>query len=160
MPKWVGRQSPTGWVRSYGQGQQGDMSTTSKALTLRRRYQKPAYLFVFAALTHTQQQLGRTSEMGSEADLDAEESHISGPELLEGIRALALEQFGLMTTAVFRSWGVQSTADFGRIVFELVERGEMRKTDRDQLSDFFEVYDFDSVFDHNYRIDTSRAYGK
>ncbi len=136
------------------------MSTTSNALTLRRKYHKQAYLFVFAALTHTQQQLGRIADLGAEADLDAEESHITGPELLEGIRALALEQFGLMTNAVFRSWGVQTTADFGRIVFELVERGEMRKTDRDQLSDFFEVYDFDSAFDCNYRIDTSRAYGK
>ena len=30
-----------------------------------------------------------------------------------------------MARTVFRCWGVRSTDDFGRIVFELVERGEM-----------------------------------
>jgi uncharacterized repeat protein (TIGR04138 family) len=71
---------------------------------------------------------------------------------------LAVERFGLLTTTVFGRWGVASTADFGRIVFELVERGEMRKTERDQLSDFFGVYDFHEVFDHGYQIDTSKAF--
>ncbi len=88
------------------------------------------------------------------------DAHISGVELLEGIRAFALTQFGLMTCTVFRRWGIRSTDDFGNIVFELIERGEMSKTDRDQLSDFFEVYDFADVFDRDYQVEVQRAFTK
>jgi uncharacterized repeat protein (TIGR04138 family) len=61
---------------------------------------------------------------------------------------------------VFHRWGIYETNDFGRIVFELIERGELRKTDRDQLSDFFAVYDFDDVFDRDYRINTNIVFDK
>jgi uncharacterized repeat protein (TIGR04138 family) len=43
-------------------------------------------------------------------------------------------------------------------VFELIERGEMRKTEHDQICDFFDVYDFEDVFVRQYRIDVSRAF--
>jgi len=129
------------------------MSITSKSATARYRYHPNAYQFVFAALRYTQQQLGRAAESAGDDD-----AHISGPELLYGICDLAQEKFGLMTLSVFRNWGVRSTDDFGRIVFELIERGEMRKTDRDRLSDFFDVYDFDAMFDRGYRISTARAF--
>ena len=65
-----------------------------------------------------------------------------------------------MTRTVFRHWGVRSTDDFGNIVFELIERGEMSKTDRDQLSDFLDVYDFEDVFDRDYRVEVNRAFTK
>ncbi len=129
------------------------MSVTSKTTTPRLRYHANAYQFLFAALRFTQQQLGR-----GETGAGDEEAHISGPELLYGISDLAIEKFGLLTLAVFHSWGVQSTDDFGRMVFELIERGEMRKTDRDQLTDFFDIYDFEEVFDRDYRVDTSKAF--
>ncbi len=89
---------------------------------------------------------------------DEESAHISGPELLNGIRELALEEFGLMTISVFRHWGVRSTDDFGKIVFDFIERGAMRKTDRDQLSDFCDVYGFEEVFDRDYRINAAQAF--
>ena len=107
-----------------------------------------------AALHCTQQKLGR-SQVHGEND---ERAHISGQELLEGIRELALERFGLMTRAVFHSWGIHSTDDFGRMVFELIERGEMKKTEGDQLSDFLDVYDFTDAFERQYPIDVSRAF--
>jgi uncharacterized repeat protein (TIGR04138 family) len=131
------------------------MSTTSKTLSTRLRYHQNAYDFVFSALRYTQEKLGRTVAFGPED----EDAHITGPELLEGLRRLALKQFGLMTRTVFRHWGIHSTDDFGRIVFELVERGEMRKTERDQLQDFFEVYAFEDVFDRCYQPDLSKAFG-
>ena len=89
---------------------------------------------------------------------EEESAHISGKELLEGVRLLAQEKYGLLAQTVFRSWGVESTGDFGRIVFELVERGEMRKTERDQLADFVDVYDFHEAFDQNYTIDVRNAF--
>ena len=114
-------------------------------------YHANAYQFVFAALQYAQEKLGRDRS-------SVETGHISGPELLDGIREMALRHFGLMTTTVLSSWGITTTEDFGRIVFELIETGRMRKTDDDQLNDFIDVYQFDEVFDGDYEIDTSAAF--
>ncbi len=38
------------------------------------------------------------------------------------------------------------TADFGEIVFRLVEAGLMGKTETDSLADFEDGFDFDEVF--------------
>jgi uncharacterized repeat protein (TIGR04138 family) len=132
------------------------MSTTSRAVERDVRYHPNAYQFVYAALRFTQQCLDRPVTPAPEN----EDAHISGVELLDGIRAFALSQFGLMTQTVFRLWGIRSTDDFGNIVFELIDRGEMSKTDRDQLSDFFDVYDFAEVFDRSYRVEVKRAFSK
>lgn len=133
------------------------MSLTSKtAGTMRSRskYHHNAYRFVYEALKYAQQRLGR----GIAQEPEEEDAHISGPELLFGIRDFARERFGLMATTVFRHWGIHETGDFGRIVFEMIEHGEMRKTDRDQLSDFYDVYDFEEAFNRDYEIETSRAF--
>jgi uncharacterized repeat protein (TIGR04138 family) len=132
------------------------MSTTGKATLPRLQYHANAYDFVLAALRHTQKKLGRA---GSRSQ-NEEQSHISGQELVEGIRHFACEHFGLMTLTVFNQWGIHTTEDFGRIVFELVDCGEMRKTERDQLQDFYDLYDFAEVFDHGYRIDVARCFAK
>lgn len=121
------------------------------------RFHPDAYRFVDQALRHTQQRLGRVPDNPSD-DYDEESAHISGPELLDGIRDLALQEFGLMAITVLRHWGIRTTDDFGRVVFDFIERGAMRKTDRDQLSDFSGVYDFEQVFDRDYRIDLSEAF--
>lgn len=87
-----------------------------------------------------------------------EEAHITGAELLEGIRQLALKQFGLMTTTVFHQWGIETTEDFGRLVFELIERGEMKKNETDSLADFCGIYSFEEEFDRKYHIKTANAF--
>lgn len=132
------------------------MTTISKQQQAvpRLRYHVNAYKFLFQSLRYTQEQLNRPVS----GNPDDEDAHITGPELLAGIRGQALEQFGLLATAVFRHWGVTSTDDFGRMVFELIERGEMRKTERDQLSDFFDVYEFEEALDRSYHIDTRKAF--
>ncbi len=118
------------------------------------RYSYEAYEFVFSALAHTQQALGRA--LDDAAGAEAEPSHhVSGPELLHGIRELALQEFGLMARVVFRLWGVERTDDFGRIVFNLVEAQLMSKTDRDSLDDFRGVYDFDEALVRDYHIRAS-----
>ena len=73
--------------------------------------------------------------------------HISGQELLEWIRDLGNERYGVMAGDVFNAWGVRSTLDFGRIVFHLVEEGLLRKRDQDSLSDFIDQFDFDEAFE-------------
>lgn len=133
------------------------MSTTGKTAELGLKYPAAAYQFVDASLRYVQKRRSRTVPPRRDAD---DEAHVSGEELLEGVRELAIRQFGLMTITVFRHWGVHSTGDFGKIVFELIDRGIMRKTDRDQLTDFFDVYDFADAFDRDYRIDVMRAFEK
>jgi uncharacterized repeat protein (TIGR04138 family) len=130
------------------------MKTASDSSRSELQFHPAAYDFVFAALGYTQELLGR----GSQSRGGDEEAHISGEELLEGIRRLALKQFGLLTRTVFKQWGIRETADFGRIVFELIDRGEMRKNDRDQIGDFANVYSFQDAFDEAYSIDVSRAF--
>ena len=65
------------------------MSTTKTTIP-RLRYHSNAYLFVCAALRHTQENLGR----GTAHDAADDDAHISGGELLDGIRELAVDQFG------------------------------------------------------------------
>ena len=124
------------------------MPPTKHAPLTSQKYHPAAREFLDHALRLSQKKFVKSSE----------DAHISGRQLLEGIRELALKEFGMMTIPVFRHWGITTTEDFGRIVWELVERGDMRKTDTDQLSDFCGVYDFDDAFDRGYEIDTTSAF--
>lgn len=123
---------------------------------LRLSFHPQAYVFLSEALKTAQEVAGRHLA-GDPID---ETHHISGQQLLEGVRVLGLRQYGPMAPVVFRHWGLQSTDDFGRIVFEMIERGEMRKSERDQLSDFHAVYTFEAAFSESYRIDVSKAFRK
>src|SRR2546421_7996499 len=117
------------------------------------RYAYEAYEFVFDALAHTQKMLGRTALPEAQAEQD---HHVSGPQLLDGIRDLALREFGLLARTVFRMWGVNATGDFGEIVFNLIEAGLMSKSDRDTLTDFRDVFDLDDALVRSYRIEVDR----
>ncbi len=78
--------------------------------------------------------------------------HVTGQDLCEGIRAFALNQYGMLARSVLGYWNIESTLDFGRIVFALIEAGQMQKTDDDTIEDFREVFDFKSAFELEYRI--------
>ena len=106
-----------------------------------RRYSVHAYEFVYLALGFTQQAMGRDSSGKEER-----RRHISGQELLEGIRRLAIDRFGLLALPVMKQWGVHRTEDFGEIVFNLVECGQLRKTEQDTRSDFANGYSFEEAF--------------
>jgi uncharacterized repeat protein (TIGR04138 family) len=121
------------------------MDESSLAQTLReiwardRRYRPEAYYFVLDALDFTARMLDKASKEGAER-------HVTGKELLEGIRVYALQEYGPMTLTVFHAWGIRSSRDFGEIVFSLVESGKLRKTDQDQREDFDGGYDLFEVF--------------
>jgi uncharacterized repeat protein (TIGR04138 family) len=116
------------------------------------RYKANAYRFTFEAVRYTADRYYRRTK---------EIRHVTGGEVLEGIRQLALRQFGFMAKTVFLEWGVQKTEDFGEIVFQLVREGILSKTDQDSLGDFASGYDFDEVFVRNYdwldRLGESRS---
>jgi uncharacterized repeat protein (TIGR04138 family) len=81
-----------------------------------------------------------------------ESRHVDGRQLCEGLRELALEKWGRLARTVLHRWNITSTLDFGRIVFALIEVGQMQKTDADTLEDFKNVYDFKAAFESGYRI--------
>ncbi len=97
------------------------------------RYTAAAYIFVRDALEHTVRQLETPR-------------HVSGQELLNGIRKYALSEYGPVTKRVLSEWGINECVDFGHIVFNLVNAGLLGKTDNDSLADFSEGYDFTEAF--------------
>jgi uncharacterized repeat protein (TIGR04138 family) len=115
------------------------------------RYTYEAYEFVFLALSFTQKMLNRIPR--DEESEPGPEYHGSGPELLEGIRKLALQEFGRMARVVFKLWGINRTDDFGEIIFNLVTEGLMSKTDQDCRDDFHEVYDLDRALIEDFHLE-------
>ncbi len=109
-----------------------------------RRFARQAYEFALDALDHTIVELGRDRKFG-------EERHVGGRELLAGICELAGEHFGPMASLVFTRWGVRSTADFGEIVFNLIDAGLLSRRDEDSRLDFADGYDFEATFAELFR---------
>ena len=101
------------------------------------RYKPDAYEFVMQALHFTQNRIKK-------------HRHVTGKELLEGIREFVVEQYGPMSMAVLTHWGITKTQDFGNIVFNLVDVGLFLKTEEDCIDDFLGVYDFTDVFELDY----------
>ena len=116
------------------------------------RFALEAYEFVFEALDYTHQTLGRPSADPVSGDEPGPEHHLTGQELVFGIRDLALREFGRMARVVFRMWGVNRTGDLGEIVFNLIDAGMLNKTDSDQRSDFHDLFDLDEAMLHQYEI--------
>lgn len=110
-----------------------------KVMRRNSQYKFEAYSFVMAALHHTVSKLAKAR-------------HVTGKELLEGIREYATDQFGPMARTVLTHWGIKKTGDFGNIVFALVEVGILRKQDEDKIEDFKDIYDFKEAFDKGYKI--------
>lgn len=101
------------------------------------RYTDAAYVFLLSALQYT-------------IDCLPEPRHITGRELAEGCRDLAIQRFGPMARTVLEHWGVHSTEDMGAIVYALIECGVLIRQDTDSREDFRDVYDFEEAFERDY----------
>lgn len=112
------------------------------------RYTMNAYRFVFEALSYTVNKLGKNLKSPCES-----ERHVTGQQLLEGIRELAMDQMGYMAPTVFELWGVMQNEDFGEIVFNLVEGGLMGKTETDSRRDFKSNNDYRTFFEENFKFE-------
>jgi uncharacterized repeat protein (TIGR04138 family) len=104
-----------------------------RILAKESRYPERAYLFVLAGIEFMQGQLPARR-------------HVTGAELAWACRDLAIRQFGLLAPAVLEYWNINSTRDFGRIVFALVDVGLLMTQPNDRLEDFTNVYDFTDAF--------------
>ncbi len=110
-------------------------------------FPSPVYHFIHEGLDHAVQTCHGPEKPGSKAS-----RHVSGQQLCESLRDLALERWGRMARTVLRRWNVNSTFDFGRIVFSLIDVGQMQKVEDDTIEDFRNVYDFKKAFELDYRI--------
>jgi uncharacterized repeat protein (TIGR04138 family) len=72
--------------------------------------------------------------------------HVSGQQLCEALRRVALERWGLLAGEVLAHWNIRRTRDFGDMVYLLISLGVMGKQDSDRLEHFDDVYDFDEAF--------------
>lgn len=109
------------------------------------RFKREAYDFVLRALDYTMRSMNRGGRTGLE-------KHITGQELLEGVRELAQREFGLLARAVLESWGVHKTEDVGEIVFNLIDHQLLNRQDTDTRDDFRDGYDFEQVFEQDFDI--------
>ena len=110
------------------------------------RYTREAYFFVRESLDVAQK---RFAKAGGKSAKD-KRAHVSGQQLLEAIRAHALEQFGPLTLMVLEEWGVRRCEDFGELVFNMVESSLLGKTENDSRDDFKGGYDFFQAFRQPY----------
>ena len=99
-------------------------------------YDIEAYYFIRDALTYATKKFKRA----------ADNQHVTGQELCEAIREFAISEFGPITHLVLTEWGLSETADFGEIVYSLINEGVFGKTEHDQKEDFADVFDFEEAF--------------
>lgn len=111
-----------------------DVIALLKMIDKDRRYDTESYSFVMSALSFTTKKLKR-------------KGHVTGQELLDGIKDYALDQFGPMARLVLEYWGIKTTDDFGEIVFNMINAGMLGKTEQDSKKDFKGRYDFKEIFD-------------
>ena len=114
-----------------------------------RRFSRNAYYFVLDALDFTMSHLGREAKTG-------EDRHVGGRELLIGIKEYAADQFGPMAELVFERWGVRQPADFGEIVFNLIDAELLSRRPSDSRLDFVDGFDFQQVFAEKHRQSLDR----
>ncbi len=109
------------------------------------RYSYEAFRFLFESLPHAMKLAGKEEAEGTAR-------HVTGQEVLEGMRAYAAQLFGPLAASVWRSWGVRETLDWGRIVFLLVDNGLLNRQESDSVEDFRAGFDFEEVFVRQYRV--------
>ena len=132
------------------------------------RFHRDAYMFIREALDHTQRMVnkGSKSEKGEKSEsrhassdepAEGKVRHVTGQELLGGVRAYALDQYGPMTMTVLNEWGVRQCEDFGELVFNMVENHLLAKTKNDSREDFKGGYGFTEAFRQPFLPSTKAA---
>lgn len=79
------------------------------------------------------------------ASTDAK-GHVTGQELLNYFRDMALDAYGPLTYTVLNDWGVRCCEDVGAIVFNLYDAKRIGKTDSDSPEDFVGGFNFKHEF--------------
>jgi len=109
------------------------------------RFDREAYVFLRQALDFCHRAEIKAGKKARIPETTGE-NHISVAQLLDGIRQFALHEYGPMAMMVLNSWGVHSCADFGEIVFKMVEHRLLSVTEKDTREEFAKGFDFFEAF--------------
>lgn len=118
------------------QAQQTFFSKIEEIVQKDSRYHPEAYPMVLAGLNRALKKIKKPR-------------HLTGAELLEGLRLEAADLFGPMARTVFEFWGIKNSLDFGHIVFNMVHVGLLAKTENDKLEDFKDTRFLSRLFDES-----------
>lgn len=124
------------------------------------RYRLEAYQFIRESLQYAHENLERIGPLGyCQGDAPEVDSprHLSGQQLCEACRLYAIDQYGYLAKMVLRRWGLESTSDFGELVYNLIRIEQMRKSENDRREDFDDVYAFDQAFQPQFELVTDDA---
>jgi uncharacterized repeat protein (TIGR04138 family) len=112
-----------------------------------QRYPFEAYEFLYAALGYVQHERMKQGLIKEET-----EKHLTGQQLAEGYKDLAVQEFGMLAPTVFQAWNIRKTDDIGQMVYNLININMMSKTETDRLEDFSNVYEIPKALLQNFRI--------
>jgi uncharacterized repeat protein (TIGR04138 family) len=91
---------------------------------------KRAFEFIHIALLHA---------------TNGKQQHISAAKLINSTKVIGHYVFGFLAKTVFNQWGINTTDDWGRVVWALVESGIWGKQEGDKQSDFDGLWDFETL---------------
>ena len=118
-----------------------------------RRFKMESYRFINEALVYAQNvlKLGRSAPSESNSAVEpVEDRHVSGQDLSRAVKEFALIQYGYMARPVLHELGINRTDDIGRVVYNLIEIGFMKKTADDRIEDFENVFDLAEELDRSF----------
>ncbi|NND97331.1 MAG: hypothetical protein HKN47_08395 [Pirellulaceae bacterium] len=125
------------------------------------RFKLEAYQFIRESLQYAHEHLDLPDVAhATEGDVPVDQpkpKHVTGQELCQACRQYALEQYGYLSKMVLASWGIESTSDFGELVYNLIRIEQMRKSETDRREDFDDVYDFDAAFEPTFEFTPRNA---
>lgn len=108
-------------------------NTVRKILLKDSRYAPDAYEFINDAVIFTvklfEQEKGKSR-------------HVTGVELLIGVKEFAIKKFGPMAYEIFQEWGIRDGMSVGNVVFNMLDYGLLSKTEKDSLEDFRVDFNF------------------
>ena len=129
------------------------MDDTIRRLATKCGYSPEAFRFLFESLEHALISSGK-------AELEGTERHITGQELLVGMREYARRIFGPLASQTWKSWGIKGNLDWGKIVFGLVDAGMLNRQESDTLADFDQPFDHERYFVDEYVPDLKNSFDK
>ncbi len=89
------------------------------------RYAINAYEFTLEALSYTI----RAHHAGAR-------KHIACKELIVGFAEYGAEVFGFLVSSVFKQWGVKTGKDVGNVVFNMIAKELLTKSESDTIEEF------------------------
>lgn len=119
--------------------------TLEQIATLDGRYSSGIIEFVHHGLSTTVEQLREDIEQ-------SQHFHITGRQLCFGLADSGIKKWGRLAKVVLNHGGIKTTRDFGEIVYLLINHNWMHAQPEDSIEDFDDIYDFEEVFEKNFKF--------